>query len=63
MILRLLVIALVLALVGYLLKLMVGTSSEYKRCQKCNGKGFWRATRGEKTKCDVCQGSGKVIRK
>jgi len=27
---------------------------------KCEGKGYWRATRGEKEKCDACMGTGKV---
>jgi DnaJ-class molecular chaperone len=62
MIFRLLIILLIVGLLVYLVKSMTG-SSEYKRCQKCDGKGFWRGMRGEKDKCDVCKGSGKVLRK
>lgn len=38
------------------------TPSEYVRCFRCEGKGFWLAARGRET-CDWCKGSGKLPRK
>jgi len=32
-------------------------------CRKCNGQGYWIATRGEKEKCNLCWGSGKMPHK
>ncbi|MDB4292037.1 hypothetical protein N9954_01415 [Maribacter sp.] len=60
MIFRLIIIAIILAAVYHIFKSTTG--SQYKRCEKCDGKGYWRAIRGEKDKCDVCQGSGKTLR-
>jgi len=28
-------------------------------CQSCNGTGYWEGTRGERNRCDKCNGSGK----
>ncbi len=33
------------------------------KCRKCNGMGYWIATRGEKEKCNLCWGSGKMPHK
>lgn len=30
-------------------------------CDYCNGKGYWRETRGEKNKCKVCNGTGNKL--
>ena len=35
--------------------------SDFKKCGKCEGKGYWLALRGRES-CDVCKGSGKVPR-
>ena len=35
--------------------------SDYKKCGKCEGKGYWIALRGRET-CDVCKGAGRVPR-
>ncbi len=31
----------------------------FKKCDYCDGKGFWRGTRGEKNHCKQCMGTGK----
>lgn len=62
MIFRVLVILLIVGLAYYLIRTVTG-NSEYKSYQKCNGQGYWKATRGEKDKCDVCEGSGKVLKR
>ncbi|WP_138657305.1 hypothetical protein [Maribacter algarum] len=62
MIFRILMLLLIIGLAIFLIR-MVSNTSEYKKCQKCDGKGYWRATKGEKDKCDVCQGAGKVLRR
>jgi len=49
--------------VGYYIFQNVVGNSEYKSCEKCNGQVYWKATRVEKDKCDVCKGSGKVLRR
>ncbi|WP_344925731.1 hypothetical protein [Aquimarina addita] len=41
---------------------MLGTT-DFKKCGKCDGRGYWIAMRGERDKCDVCKGAGKVSRK
>jgi DnaJ-class molecular chaperone len=61
MIFRVVITIIILALVYYLYRIMTG-NSEYRKCQKCNGQGYWKATRGERDKCDICKGSGKVLR-
>jgi DnaJ-class molecular chaperone len=55
---------LIAVVIGALLYLFKGFffNSDYKKCGKCEGKGYWIALRGEKNKCDACQGSGKIIR-
>ena len=49
----------VVSVVFFLVKKFLLRAVSYK-CTKCEGKGYWRATRGEKEKCDVCMGTGKV---
>jgi len=36
--------------------------SKFKKCNKCEGLGYWVGTRGDKQNCDVCRGSGKVLK-
>jgi len=36
--------------------------SDFVRCGRCDGKGFWYAARGKEI-CDWCKGSGKLPRK
>ncbi|MDW3650577.1 MAG: hypothetical protein R8P61_26110 [Bacteroidia bacterium] len=33
--------------------------SETKRCQRCNGKGWWQNTRN-RDKCEWCNGTGRL---
>ena len=33
--------------------------SQFIRCGRCEGKGYWYAARGKET-CDWCKGSGKL---
>ncbi|MDX2303105.1 MAG: hypothetical protein NW226_09905 [Microscillaceae bacterium] len=35
--------------------------SDFIRCGRCEGKGYWYAARGRET-CDWCKGSGKLPR-
>ena len=61
---RRIVFAAIAGLVFYILRSIErgGRKSEYIPCEKCDGKGYWIATKGEKDKCDRCKGSGKVLR-
>lgn len=58
---RLVFIVLIIGVLLYLVKVFMGNSN-YKKCGKCEGKGYWIALRGEKNKCDACQGSGKILK-
>lgn len=62
MIFRLILILIILGVLYYLLKTFI-TPSDYKKCGKCDGMGYWIAARGGRDKCDICRGSGKVLRK
>jgi len=47
----------------YFLNSKVGSSETKSRvnsnfCDKCQGNGHWRATRGEKVSCSKCNGTG-----
>ena len=44
----------------FVLKMLL-TPSDYIRCSRCDGKGFWLGARGRET-CDWCKGSGKLPR-
>ena len=60
---RIIFIVAIVGLVFYILRVTEKKrKSEYKTCEKCDGKGFWEATKGDKDKCDRCGGSGKVLR-
>jgi hypothetical protein len=61
MLLRILFIVALMG-VGYYLYRKLSYPSAYINCGKCQGKGYWIAMRGEKDKCDVCMGSGKVLK-
>ncbi len=37
--------------------------SGFSTCKKCEGKGYWRGLRGEKTICDICKGEGHIPKK
>ena len=52
--------AALLVLAYFLLKRLF-QPSDWKRCGKCEGKGYWIALRGRET-CDVCKGAGRVPR-
>ncbi|GAA4113675.1 hypothetical protein GCM10022393_12820 [Aquimarina addita] len=62
MIFRILLIVLVIGGIYLFVKNMLGTT-DFKKCGKCDGRGYWIAMRGERDKCDVCKGAGKVSRK
>ena len=51
-----------LAVAAYFILSKLLTPSEYIRCSRCDGKGFWLAARGKET-CDWCKGSGRLPRK
>jgi DnaJ-class molecular chaperone len=58
---RILVLVSLAAGVVYLLQKIL-TPSEFVKCGRCEGKGFWYGTR-EKEICDWCRGSGKIPRR
>ncbi len=58
MIIRVLAVIGALALIYIIVKL-VSKPSEFRKCQRCDGKGFWYDARGKET-CDWCKGSGKL---
>ena len=55
---RLVMIGVVLLIIYFLLKRLF-VPSDFKKCGKCDGKGYWVALRGRET-CDVCRGAGRV---
>jgi hypothetical protein len=57
---RIALIFAVLAILYFLIKRVI-PPSDYKKCGKCEGKGYWIALRGRES-CDACAGSGKVPR-
>ncbi len=57
---RIIFFALVLVGLYFLLRKLFPVS-DYKKCGKCEGKGYWVALRGRES-CDACSGSGKVLR-
>lgn len=61
MIIRILLVAALIGAVTYLVNSLF-TPSEFIRCSKCEGKGYWRSTRGLKDTCDDCGGLGKLKR-
>jgi len=48
------------AVVYYIIQKLI-QPSDYIRCSRCDGKGYWLAARGRET-CDWCKGSGKLPR-
>jgi len=61
MIFRLLFFAILIGGGYFFIRKLLG-NSDHRTCEKCDGKGYWRAMRGEKERCDLCEGSGKVPR-
>jgi DnaJ-class molecular chaperone len=60
LIIRILIfIGLVAGIIFLLQKIL--TSSDFVKCGRCEGKGFWYTAR-EREKCDWCKGSGKLPR-
>ena len=57
---QVLIAVILLAAIVYVVKRFF-PRSEYKKCPKCNGKGYWEAVRSREP-CDLCAGSGKVHR-
>jgi len=55
----LIAIGVVVLLFGIVRKFL--TPSEFIRCSRCEGKGFWYGARGKET-CDWCKGAGKLPR-
>ncbi len=54
---------LAIAAIIYFVVVYFGESSKFETCGKCEGQGFWRGTRGEKEKCDNCNGAGRFPKK
>jgi hypothetical protein len=51
-------IIIALTLLGYFV--LLPALSKFKKCDKCEGQGFWIGTRGDRQNCNICKGSGKV---
>lgn len=58
MIFRILIFAIIIGVILYFIRAY--GNQEYRKCGKCEGRGYWKGLRGEKEKCDICKGSGKV---
>ena len=54
---RLIILALIVGVIYYFFKAVVH-NSKYQDCPKCDGKGFWRETRGDRVDCKTCNGTG-----
>jgi len=52
----------IIAIVYVVKKLLFLYGPRPSGCQRCDGHGYWRATRGEKVTCDECGGTGKAKR-
>lgn len=61
MIFRILLFVAVIGAIMYAINLFMNPS-EFIRCKKCEGKGYWLSTRGLRDTCDECGGAGKLKR-
>lgn len=59
MLVRLILILIIIGAAYYLYKNILA-SAKFVKCRKCDGQGYWIAMRGEKEKCDVCRGAGRL---
>jgi DnaJ-class molecular chaperone len=50
-----------IAAIAYFIITNILRPSDFIKCGRCEGKGFWYAARGKET-CDWCRGSGKLPR-
>ena len=57
---RAIAVLLVLGFIYFIFKGLL-KPSEFIRCHRCEGKGFWYGTRGRED-CNLCKGSGKLHR-
>lgn len=57
--LRAAVVVGIMLLIYYIIRHIIGPSSDFMTCGRCEGKGYWYAVRGKET-CDWCKGSGKL---
>lgn len=57
MIIRLFFVALIFLIAFLILKGIVSLMNA-NNCKSCEGKGYWKGTRGEKNQCKTCYGSG-----
>ena len=44
----------------YLLQKGMVKVAQRNNCLECQGKGYWEGTRGEKNRCKICDGTGKL---
>jgi hypothetical protein len=58
---RFLIIAGAFVVLGILVWQLV-PASKWKKCPRCDGRGFWRGTRGERNRCEQCRGEGRIPR-
>jgi DnaJ-class molecular chaperone len=54
---RLIILGLIIGVIFYFAKSVLH-HSRYQNCPKCDGKGFWRETRGDRIDCKTCNGTG-----
>lgn len=56
---RIFYLILVGILTFFIVRYLVGPKKQYKKCEKCEGIGYWFNAH-EQITCDNCGGSGKV---
>ncbi len=54
-----LVIGIAVLVFLYVILKKLFTPSDFKKCGRCEGKGFWYNARGKEI-CDWCNGSGRL---
>lgn len=57
---RLVFFALAFGILFALIKYII-SSVRPKKCNNCDGEGYWKATRGERNFCKVCNGTGLKV--
>lgn len=53
------IILLLIAAVFYFITVKFLAVIAGRKCEACDGNGYWVGTRGEKNHCGICDGSGK----
>ena len=62
MIIKLTFLAIIFGLILFIIRVLFAMVTS-NQCQKCNGEGYWKETRGERNFCKDCNGTGQVNKK